>query len=108
MEGAKDLTMTMMTEVHVYSDGACLGNPGPGGYGSILVKDGSRRYFSGGFILTTNNRMELLGAILPLESLEEAHEVLLVSDSRYVVDSISKGWVRKWHSQGWRTSGKAT
>ena len=91
----------MATEVTIHTDGACLGNPGPGGYGVILEHHGRRRELSGGYSLTTNNRMELLAAIIGLEALTRPCQVTLYSDSRYVVDAVTKGWAAKWRSNGW-------
>lgn len=91
----------MPTEVTIHTDGACIGNPGPGGYGVILDHRGRRRELSGGYSLTTNNRMELLAAIVGLEALTRPCQVTLYSDSRYVVDAVSKGWATKWRSNGW-------
>ncbi len=90
--------------VLAFADGSAIGNPGPGGYASIVVAGTSRREESGGFRRTTNNRMELLGAIRALEMLPERRRVLLTLDSIYVIHGISKGWVRKWKANGWRTS----
>ena len=81
----------------IYTDGAALGNPGPGGYGAVLMYGPHRRELSEGFRLTTNNRMELLGVIVGLEKLKNPNtRVLVVSDSKYVVDSVEKGWVFNW------------
>ncbi len=91
----------MATEVTIHTDGACLGNPGPGGYGVILDHRGRRKELSGGYSLTTNNRMELLAAIVGLEALTRPCDVTLYSDSRYLVDAVSKGWAAKWRSNGW-------
>jgi ribonuclease HI len=88
-------------DVTIYTDGACIGNPGPGGYGVVLLSGGSRRELAGGFRETTNNRMELLAAILSLEALKETCRVTLYSDSKYVVDAIEKGWARRWKANGW-------
>lgn len=90
----------------MFTDGACSGNPGPGGYGVILQYGDRRRELSGGFRRTTNNRMELTGAITGLESLKEPCAVTLVSDSEYVLNGISKGWALGWRARGWRRSGK--
>jgi len=92
--------------VVVFTDGACTGNPGPGGYGAILQYGEHRREISGGFRRTTNNRMELMAAIKALEALKEPCTVTLVSDSEYVVKGISKGWARGWRAKAWRRSGK--
>jgi len=91
-----------MKKVVLYTDGACKGNPGPGGYGAILVYNGIEKVMSGGERETTNNRMELLAAIVGLEALKEPCEVEIVSDSKYLVDSIEKGWLRSWQKRGWR------
>ncbi len=95
-----------MKKVNLYSDGACSGNPGAGGYGTILEYGENRREFSEGFAETTNNRMELLGAIIGLEALKEPCEVTLYSDSKYLCDSISKGWLYGWQKKGWRKADK--
>ena len=94
------------TTIVLYSDGACLGNPGPGGYGAILTYGDHRRELSGGFRLTTNNRMELMGAIKGLEALTRSCAVTLVSDSEYLVNSLRKGWAVRWRAQGWKRGGK--
>ena len=91
-----------MKHVNVYTDGACLGNPGPGGYGVILEFSGNEKELSAGFRLTTNNRMELLATSIALEALKEPCEVDLYSDSQYVVNGIEKGWARSWRARGWR------
>lgn len=95
-----------MKHVDIYTDGACIGNPGPGGYGAILDYMGSRRELSAGFRRTTNNRMEMLGAIVALESLKEACEVTLYSDSQYVVQAMTKGWLVNWKRKNWIKSDK--
>ena len=92
--------------VVVFTDGACTGNPGPGGYGAILQYGEHRRELSGGFRRTTNNRMELTAAIKALEALKEACAVTVFSDSSYVVNGIRLGWARSWRAKGWRRSGK--
>ena len=91
-----------MKKVDIYTDGACKGNPGPGGYGAILVYNGIEKEFSGGEANTTNNRMELLGAITALSVLKEPCEVTLTSDSKYLVDAVTKGWVYGWQKKGWK------
>ncbi|MHB8375805.1 MAG: ribonuclease HI [Dehalococcoidia bacterium] len=93
-------------ELTIHTDGACLGNPGPGGYGVILEYQGRRRELSGGFRLTTNNRMELTAAIEGLAALKEPCAVTLYSDSAYVVRAMSEGWAVRWQSNGWRREGR--
>ncbi len=90
-----------MKEVTIYTDGACLGNPGPGGYGAVLQYGAHKKELSAGFKLTTNNRMEMLACIVALKALKEPCKVTLHSDSKYVVDSITKGWAKRWQSKGW-------
>ena len=87
--------------VTIHTDGSCLGNPGPGGYGAILEHNGHEKELSGGFRRTTNNRMEILAVIVGLEALMESCSVTVYSDSRYVVDAIEKGWAKKWQANGW-------
>lgn len=87
----------MSPVVAIYTDGAARGNPGPGGYGVILMSGGHRKELSGGFSYTTNNRMELLAVIVALEALKiEGSEVTIFTDSRYVADAVTKGWVFTW------------
>ncbi len=93
-----------MKEIDLYTDGACSGNPGRGGYGAILSYQGHEKVMSEGFVLTTNNRMELLAAIKGLEALKEPCAVRLYSDSKYLVDAIEKGWVYGWKKRGWKKS----
>ena len=93
-----------MKEVCLYTDGACRGNPGNGGWGAILVYGKYEKEMSGGEPLTTNNRMELLAAISGLEALKEPCKVTLYSDSKYLVDAITKGWARSWKAKGWKKS----
>jgi ribonuclease HI len=88
--------------VTMYTDGACLGNPGPGGYGVILLYQGHKRELSGGYRKTTNNRMEIMAAIVGLEALKERCEVTLYSDSEYLVNAMSKGWIQRWRANGWK------
>ena len=87
--------------IELFTDGACLGNPGPGGYAAILKIDKHCREISGGFRKTTNSRMELMAAIAGLEALEKPCRVTLYSDSRYLVDTYNKGDVRRWQANGW-------
>ena len=92
--------------VTIYSDGACLGNPGPGGYGTVLLSGTHRKELSAGFRRTTNNRMELLGAIVGLEALKQPCKVDMWSDSQYLVHALTKGWLDGWQKRGWRTASK--
>ena len=96
----------MSKQVTIYTDGACTGNPGPGGYCAILEYNAHRRELSGGFRRTTNNRMEMMAVIKALEALKEPCQVTVVSDSEYVVNGITKGWAKGWRAKGWRRSGK--
>ncbi|MBE7037456.1 MAG: ribonuclease HI [Ruminococcaceae bacterium] len=98
--------MSNLKKVQIYTDGACSGNPGKGGYGVILNFNGITKEISEGFINTTNNRMEILAAIKGLEALKEKCSVTLYSDSKYLVDSINLGWVKKWKNNNWKKSGK--
>ncbi len=93
-----------MKQVEIYTDGACSGNPGAGGYGAIIVYRGVEKELSGGEAQTTNNRMELTAVIRALEALKEPCAVRLTSDSKYVVDGIERGWAKSWRSRGWRKS----
>jgi len=94
----------IIKKVEIFSDGACSGNPGPGGYGVILRFGEHIKELSGGEHETTNNRMELTGVITGLDALKEPCEVTLTTDSKYVVDSVTKGWVYGWKSKGWKKS----
>ena len=89
------------SRVIIHTDGSCLGNPGPGGYGVVLEYDRRKQEMSGGFRRTTNNRMEILAVIVGLEALKGRCAVTVFSDSRYVVDAVSKGWAVKWRANGW-------
>jgi ribonuclease HI len=95
-----------MKKISLYTDGACSGNPGPGGYGIILKFGDQCKELSGGFKNTTNNRMELMGVIKGLESLKEPCDVTVVSDSRYIVDAMEKGWAKKWRANRWMRNKK--
>lgn len=95
-----------MKKLDIYTDGACSGNPGAGGYGVVMLYKGIRKEMSRGFKKTTNNRMETLAVIDALEALKEPCSVTLYSDSKYVVDSITKGWVQKWKKNNWIKSDK--
>ena len=90
-----------MAQITIYTDGSALGNPGPGGYGAVLLSGHHRKELSQGFRLTTNNRMELMGVCVALETLKfEGSEVVIYSDSKYVVDAVTKGWVFGWVRKG--------
>ena len=93
-----------MKFVEIYSDGACSGNPGPGGWGAILRCDGREKELSGGEPYTTNNRMELTGVIEALSALKFPCEVKVTTDSKYVFDGIEKGWAQGWKKRGWKKS----
>ena len=95
-----------MKKVEIYTDGACKGNPGPGGWGSILVYKGIEKELSGGEPKTTNNRMELTGVIAAFEALKESCEVILTSDSKYVIDALRLGWAECWRKNGWKKPDK--
>lgn len=86
----------------IYTDGGSLGNPGPGGYGVVILEGDSRREMSAGFELTTNNRMEILAAIKALESLPARSDVTLFTDSRYLADAINLGWAKRWKANRWK------
>ena len=95
-----------MKEVIIYTDGACSGNPGPGGWGTILDYKGKRKELCGGEAVTTNNRMELTAVIEGLKALKEKCSVTVVTDSQYVANGINLGWARSWQKNGWRKKDK--
>lgn len=95
-----------MKKVTLYTDGACSGNPGPGGWGAVLCYGAHEKELSGGAAETTNNRMELTAVIEGLSILKESCEVELYSDSKYVIDALSKGWVWSWQKNGWKKADK--
>ena len=99
--------MAVITEVTIYTDGACSGNPGPGGWASILMAGGVRKELSGGEKDTTNNRMELMAVIEGLRALKRPCKVDIYSDSAYVVNAFSQNWIDKWVRNGWKNSAKA-
>lgn len=96
-----------MLHVDIYTDGACRGNPGPGGWGAVLVFGEREKELSGGEPSTTNNRMELCSAIAALSALKYPCEVTLTSDSKYLTDAINKKWLPSWQSRGWRKADKS-
>ena len=95
-----------MKKVEIFTDGACSGNPGPGGWGAILRYNGVEKELSGGDPLTTNNRMEMLAVIEALKALKEPCEVTVTSDSQYVCNGINKGWAVNWQKNNWIKSDK--
>jgi ribonuclease HI len=95
-----------MKKVLIYTDGSSRGNPGPGGYGALLMSGEHRKEMSGGYKETTNNRMELLAVIKALESLKMPCEVVVISDSRYVINAMTKGWMKGWCARGWTKADK--
>lgn len=95
-----------LSKVYIYTDGACSGNPGPGGWGAILKAGTNMKELSGGEANTTNNRMEMTAIIQALSALKRPCDVILTSDSKYVIDAIEKGWVKKWKSNNWMRNKK--
>lgn len=95
-----------MKQIEIYTDGACSGNPGPGGWGAVLVYNGKEKELSGSEKNTTNNRMELTAVIMALNALNQPCEVKLTTDSKYVCDAVNKGWVYSWEKNGWKKSDK--
>lgn len=96
-----------MKHVDIFTDGACRGNPGPGGWGAVLVYGGHEKELSGGDPVTTNNRMELTAVITALSALKEPCDVTVTSDSKYVVDAVEKGWAVSWRARGWVRADKS-
>ncbi|HIZ16297.1 MAG TPA: ribonuclease HI [Firmicutes bacterium] len=96
-----------MKKLEMFTDGACSGNPGPGGYGTILRYNGIEKEISGGEANTTNNRMELMAVIAGLQALKEPCSITLYTDSKYVADGIAKGWAASWRARGWKKSDKS-
>ena len=92
--------------MEIYTDGACTGNPGAGGYGAVLIYGGARKELSGGYTLTTNNRMELMAVIKALEALKEKCKLNIYSDSKYVIDALAEGWVLRWRANNWMRTKK--
>ncbi len=97
----KTTTVLVMKKVVIYTDGSSRGNPGPGGYGTVLLSGDHKRELSGGFAKTTNNRMELMAVITGLEALNRACQVEVISDSKYVINAMEKGWILGWKANGW-------
>lgn len=95
-----------MKQIEIYTDGACSGNPGPGGWGAVLVYNGKEKELSGSEKNTTNNRMELTAVIMALNALNQPCKVKLTTDSKYVCDAINKSWVYSWRKNGWKKSDK--
>ena len=98
--------ISMTDKVTIYTDGACSGNPGPGGYGTVMQCGEHRNELSGGFRKTTNNRMELLAVIKGLQALNRPCQVTVFSDSKYIVDAVNKGWAKRWQASGWKRNKK--
>ncbi|EMO4163131.1 ribonuclease HI [Morganella morganii] len=96
----------MSDKVEIFTDGSCLGNPGPGGYGALLRYKGHEKALSEGFFITTNNRMELLAAIVALETLKRPCDIVLTTDSQYVRQGITQ-WIHNWKRRGWRKADKS-
>lgn len=94
------------SKVIIYTDGGCSGNPGPGGWGAVLLWGTHRKEFSGGFRKTTNNRMEIFAIISALRALNRPCAVAIYTDSQYVVNSINQGWARRWQANGWKRNKK--
>ncbi|WP_343219701.1 ribonuclease HI [Oceaniferula marina] len=91
----------LMKQISIYTDGSSRGNPGPGGFGTLLVYNGHCKELSGGFAKTTNNRMEILAALKGIEALSEPCKITLYSDSKYLIDAMDKGWIHGWRKKGW-------
>ena len=96
-----------MKQIEIFTDGACSGNPGPGGWGAVLRYKQYEKELSGGEAQTTNNRMELTALIAALEQLKEPCEITLCSDSKYVIDGLQKGWAKGWRARGWKKADKS-
>lgn len=92
--------------VHAFTDGSCLGNPGPGGWAAILKFGIAEKVLTGGYARTTNNRMEIMAALFALEALKEPCKIILFTDSRYLCDAVEKHWLTSWRKNGWKTAAK--
>jgi ribonuclease HI len=100
--------MEDLKHVTIYTDGACIGNPGPGGYGVVLIYENRRKELSGGYRMTTNNRMEIMAAIVGLQALKGRCRVTMYSDSQYLVRATSQGWAKRWQAKGWMRNRRET
>lgn len=100
------MTQHIEETIFAYSDGSAIGNPGPGGFGAILKWRGHKKEFTGGYRRTTNNRMELMGAIVALEALKKPSKVVVTTDSQYLVNAMNQGWAERWRSNGWKRNKK--
>ncbi|WP_174408648.1 ribonuclease HI [Desulfovibrio psychrotolerans] len=100
------MKLDFIKNVSIYTDGSCLGNPGPGGWGAVLRCNGTEKELSGGFRRTTNNRMEILAVLEALQALKEPCKVDLYTDSQYVRNAVEKKWLAGWQRNGWKTAGK--
>lgn len=99
--------MAVRKQVEIYTDGSCLNNPGPGGWGAVLCWNGVEKELSGGEAHTTNNRMELTAAIMALRALKQPCDVVMTSDSKYLCDGMTKGWAASWKQKGWKKADKS-
>lgn len=98
--------MATKKSVHAFTDGSCLGNPGPGGWAAIMRFEATEKVLTGGYARTTNNRMEIMAALFALEALKEPCAVTLFTDSRYLCDAVEKRWLASWQKNGWKTAAK--
>lgn len=105
-QSARRKTRSELERVTIYTDGACIGNPGPGGYGVVLRYGELRKEFSGGFRWTTNNRMEIMGAIVGLSVLKRRCAVTIITDSQLLINTMTKGWIQRWRRNGWKKRNK--
>jgi ribonuclease HI len=99
---AKSIMTEKLKNVTIYTDGGCLGNPGPGGYGVVLIYGERRKEISGGYRLTTNNRMEIMAAIAGLRALKSRCAATIYTDSQYLANAVMQGWTRRWKANGWK------
>lgn len=103
---SKELAVAELKKVTIYTDGGCIDNPGPGGYGVVLLHGEHRKELSGGFRRTTNNRMEMMAALAGLQALKSPCEVTLLTDSQYLQKSMTLGWAKRWRANGWMRNAK--